>query len=189
MYNDFWDMLKSWAEKYTSISEFKSWENKLKTRLHLFPDGRDLILLVDSEEMIDSSTTVLDFLKMCLKYFKPFPILKSKIEKKLLNWRSNKNGVMRQVLELSMLKCDHHRVKRIIDTKNQQEDDLGVDLSHLAPETRKICLQALATKKRPHTKNFNTPNFGHKKHSNPNRQKKNKKPNKNSHHSNSRFLK
>ena len=80
------------------------------------------------------------------------PLLKIKIEKKLLNWRTNKGGVMKQILDLNMAKCDHHRVKRIIDTKNQQEDDLGVDLSHLAPKTRRICLQALASKKRPFPK-------------------------------------
>ena len=102
MFNDFWEMLKNWAENYTSISAFKSWENKLKSRLHIFPEGRELILLVDSEEMIDSSTTVLDFLKMCLKYFKPVPLLKIKIEKKLLNWRTNKGGVMKQILDLNM---------------------------------------------------------------------------------------
>ena len=88
MYNDFWDLLKTWAENYTSISAFKNWENKLKTRLHLFPEGRDLILFVDSEEMIDASTTVLDYLKMCLKYFKLFPDLKIKIEKQIVSMES-----------------------------------------------------------------------------------------------------
>ena len=143
--------------------------------------------------MIDSSTTVLDFLKMCLKYFKPFPILKAKIEKKLLTWRSNRGGIMKMILDLPMLKCDHHRVKRIIDTKNQQEDDLGVDLSHLAPETRRICYQALATKKRPFNKNHNNTHFNNSNYKKPNifNKKKSsyKKPHKNHHQSKSRFLK
>ena len=192
MYSDFWEMLKNWSENNTSISAFKIWENKLKARLHLFPEGRDLILLVDSEEMIDSSTTVLDYLKLCLKYFKPFPDLKIKIEKKLLAWRANRGGIMKLILDLPMTKCDAHRVKRIVDTKNQQEDDLGVDLSHLAPETRRICLQALASKKRIFPKNQNT-NFSHKKPNN--FHKKNghkmstKRPQKSYNSSNPRFIK
>ena len=119
MINDFWDLIKNWADEYTAMTEFKNWEQKLKSRLHCFPEGRELILLVDSEEMVDSSTTVLEFLKMCLKYFKPFPEIKTKIEKKLLAWRSNKGNVMKSILDLPLTKCDTHRVKRIIDTKNQ----------------------------------------------------------------------
>jgi hypothetical protein len=197
MYNNFWEMLKNWADKYTPISSFKNWESKLKTRLHLFAVGRDLILMVDSEEMIDSSTTVLDYLKMCLKYFKPFPNLKIKIEKKLLAWRANRSGVMKSILDLPLSKCDSHRVKRIVDTKNQQEDDLGVDLSHLAPETRRVCLQALAYKKRPFhnnafPKNHNT-NFNNKKSNNFNKKKpnnfNNKRPHKFNNSSNPRFIK
>ena len=43
---EFWDMLKEWALKYTPISSFKNWENRLKIRLHNFPAGQDLILLM-----------------------------------------------------------------------------------------------------------------------------------------------
>ena len=189
MVNDFWDMIKNWADKYTAISEFKNWEQKLKARLHCFSEGRDLILSVDSEEMIDSSTTVLEFLKMCLKYFKPFPEIKTKIEKKLLSWRSNKGNVMKSILDLQILKCDTHRVKRMIDTKNQQEDELGVDLSHLAPETRKICYQALANKKRPSNNKSFSRNLNKQNPHHSNKRKTFKKSNRNPNSSNSRLIK
>jgi hypothetical protein len=147
---EFWDLLKEWALKYTPISTFKTWENRLKLRLHNFPVGQDLILSIDSEEMLDFSSTVYDYLKLLFKYFKPFPEIKNKIDKKILAWRSNKSGMMKSILDLPFSKCDFYRVKKIVEGKLQQEDELGVDLSHMAPENRKICLNALfAAKKRP----------------------------------------
>jgi hypothetical protein len=100
--------------------------------------------------MMDFSFTVFDYLKLLFKYFKPFPEIKSKIDKKILSWRSNKNGMMKNVLDLPYSKCDFHSVKKIIERKLQQEDELGIDLSHMAPENRRICLNALSQgKKRP----------------------------------------
>jgi hypothetical protein len=58
---EFWDMLKEWAVKYTPMTIFKTWENRLKIRLHNFPVGQDLILSIDSDEMLDFSSTVFDF--------------------------------------------------------------------------------------------------------------------------------
>ena len=151
---EFWDLLKEWAVKYTPISTFKTWENRLKLRLHNFPVGQELILLIDCEEMMDVSSTVFDYLKLLFKYFKPFPEIKSKIDKKILSWRSNKSGMMKSVLDLPYSKCDFHRVKKIIESKLQQDDELGVDLSHMAPESRRICLAALSQGK----KRFSNPN-------------------------------
>ena len=159
MMEEFWLLLKEWASKYTSISTFKNWENKLKIRLHNFPVGQHLILQIDSDEMVDSSSTVLDYLKLLFKYLKPFPELKTKINKKILSWRANKGGMMRNILDLPMQKCDHYRVKKIIENKLAQDDELGIDLSHMAPENRRICIAALSqAKKRPI----------HRPHANPN---------------------
>jgi hypothetical protein len=148
---EFWDTLKDWALKYTPISTFKTWENRLKLRLHNFPVGQELILSIDSEEMLDFSSTVFDYLKLLFKYFKPFPEIKNKIDKKILAWRANKSGMMKNILDLPVSKCDSYRVKKIVEAKLQQEDELGIDLSGMAPENRKICLNALfnAKKRQP----------------------------------------
>jgi hypothetical protein len=161
---EFWNMLKEWATKYTPISAFKNWENRVKIRLHNFPEGQELILSIDSDEMLDSSSTVLDYLKLLFKYIKPFSDIKNKVDKKILSWRANKNGMMRNILDLPHQKCDFFRVKKIIETKLQQEDELGIDFSNMAPENRKICMNAIysSSKKRP-SKHFNNAN-----HFNPN---------------------
>ena len=97
---EFWDMLKDWALKYTPISSFKNWENRLKIRLHTFPVGQELILEIDSDEMIDFSSTVFDYLKLLFKYFKPFPELKYKIDKRE-HVRKSSSGI-------------HEHLKRIV---------------------------------------------------------------------------
>ena len=51
--------------------------------------------------------------------------------------------MMKCILDLPYSKCDSFRVKKIVETKLQQEDELGIDLSHMAPENRKVCLNAL----------------------------------------------
>jgi hypothetical protein len=157
---EFWNMLKDWATNYTPISTFKNWENRLKIRLHNFPVGQNLILEIDSDEMLDSSSTVFDYLKLLFKYIKPFKIIRNKIDKKILSWRANKNGMMRMILDLPYQKCDFFRVKKIVDTKLQQDDELGVDLSGMAPENRKICMSALfnKNKKRPNNNAYNANN-------------------------------
>jgi hypothetical protein len=68
--------------------------------------------VLDSDEMIDSSSTVLDYLKLLFKYIKPFSEIKKKIDKKILSWRANKNGMMRSILDLPYQKCDLFRVKK-----------------------------------------------------------------------------
>ena len=151
----FWDMLKQWAQKYTPISSLKNWEKRLKIRLHNFPVGQDLILLINSDEMMDFSSTVFDYLKSLFKYFKPFPEIKNKIDKKISSWRSNKSGMMKSVLDLPYTKCDFHQVKKIIENKLQQEDELGIDLSGMAPENRRICLNALSQGKKRSSNPYN----------------------------------
>ena len=79
---EFWNMLKDWATKFTPISSFKNWENRLKIRLHNFPVGQELILLIDSDEMMDSSSTGFDHLKLLFKYIKTFSDKKNKVDKK-----------------------------------------------------------------------------------------------------------
>ena len=152
-------MLKEWATKFTPISAFKNWENRLKLRLHNFPIGQELILQIDSDEMVDSSSTVLDYLKLLFKYIKPFAEIKTKIDKKILSWRANKNGMMRTILDLPYQKCDFFRVKKIIETKLLQDDELGIDFSNMAPENRKLCMNAIFNnsnnKKRPINRNSN----------------------------------
>ena len=117
--------------------------------------------------MLDFSSTVFDYLKLLFKYFKPFPDLKKKIDKKILSWRANK-GMMKCILDLPYQKCDFFRVKKIVEHKLQQDDELGVDLSHMAPENRKLCINALynSSKKRPsnnpHNNNANIYNPNNK---------------------------
>ena len=41
---------------------------------------KELILMIDSDEMVDSSSTVLDYLKLLFKYIKPFPEIKNKVD-------------------------------------------------------------------------------------------------------------
>jgi hypothetical protein len=151
--DEFWNLLKDWAIKFTPISAFKNWENRLKIRLHFSTVGQELILNIDSEEMLDFSSTVFDYLKLLFKYFKPFPDLRKKIDKKILTWRANKSGMMKCILDLPYQKCDFFRVKKIVETKLQQDDELGIDFSHMAPETRKLCINAInnANKKRPYS--------------------------------------
>lgn len=163
---EFWNLLKEWAIKFTPISTFKNWENKLKLRLHNFPIGQELILSIDSEEMLDFSSTVFDYLKLLFKYFKPFSDLKIKINKKILAWRTHKNGMMRTILDLPLHKCDYFRVKKIVEHKLHQDDEHGIDFSGMAPENRKICISAIYNnKKRPN----NNPNNNPKSHTkNPN---------------------
>ena len=97
---EFWNLLKEWATKFTPISTFKAWEHKLKIRLHNFAVGQELILLIDSDEMLDFSSTVFDYLKLLFKYFEPFSEIKIKINKKILAWRTNKSGMMKAILDL-----------------------------------------------------------------------------------------
>ena len=58
-------------------------ENKLKIRFHNEASQyrQELILNIDSEEMLDLWSTVFDYLKLLFKYSKPSPELKAKINK------------------------------------------------------------------------------------------------------------
>ena len=73
---------------------------------------------------------------------------------------------MKNILDLPYQKADFYRIKKIVEAKLQQEDELGIDLSHMAPENRKVCLNALSknTYKRP----YNNPNNSKNQNSNPN---------------------
>jgi hypothetical protein len=76
---------------------------------------------------------------------------------------------MRMILDLPLHKCDYFRVKKIVENKLHQDDEHGIDFSNMAPENRKVCMNAIFnSKKRPNfnhkNSNFsNNPNF-----SNPN---------------------